>query len=203
MSFLTPDPTPCEVAGRTINFYPVSVRMAFKLKDIGKPLAKAVQALMFTRRDQDVKQDSEEYVNDQTGDFVKKHSVAPLTTELAEYRDKQKGESLDALVETLFADPSRDIIARLMIDSLRDEYEPAYRKNPPGPDVDTFFDDIDIAALRPMVLALAKANSKVFGAPGEKILAAVRKHAEAVSAAPRLVADEEPTKSSPEEGITG
>lgn len=150
---------------QAINFYPVSVRVAFRLKSMAKPLAQAISAL-FTRNRDDCRQMSRKF-KDPGGEEGEETTVEAIDLALARYRDERRDKAIEQMIEA-FADPQNQmIVAELLMDSMRD----ICPRNPTAEDLQQFIASLTVDTLFGMLTGVAKAN---FGVLEGNVLKAAR-----------------------------
>ena len=147
---------------RTYRFYPASLRVVFRLKSMGKQLAKAL-SILFSKNKDDIKQVSKEYGQRGSDDYGAETTLESISVDLAKYRDARRDEAWD-LVLSSFSDPlNQVVVAELIMDSLRDDCP----RKPTAEDLQTFLDSIDVATLIAMLSGVAKANFNFEELPGK------------------------------------
>ena len=179
LSCFSPNYIEHTVVGQKLHFYPVSVGMAFKLRTIGRPLAKSLTVL-FSSNDNDHGTKDIQVQNDQGGQD-RQIIIEPITDGLARIRHDQKIEAVDSLIEALTSDENAKVMADIFMDSLREEFPPEKpNERPPGLE---FMAKMPIAVLGGMSIGVMQANKDVFGPLTEKV-------AQAASAAVEKVVGE-------------
>jgi hypothetical protein len=153
LSFLTPNFITREVAGQSVRFYAVSTGMVFKLRRIGKPLAKGLAALFGTKTDTDttVRQSVFQDTFDTTTDAI--------SPELAKLRYEQQQQAYEDILEGLLADENRETIGAIILDSIRRDAYPDGDLPNPG----EFLDSIPLTSISALVSGVMEANKGVFG----------------------------------------
>lgn len=188
-----------EVNGETLRFYPNRIGLLEQLAEISKPIAHAMATLLGndrsdstavteTYKDKARKSIGKDGVVTETADStVDKITMQAPTPEIAEHRRKERNQAIDELIDGLTNDRNRLMFGALLMDSLRDDFP--YAKERSAKDIEEFLfgeendeieDDpdayhgIDLPTLAALVAGWLKANSKVFGATGEKLTGMVR-----------------------------
>ncbi len=165
LSFLTPHYETAPVAGTDQHFYPISLGLAFRLRDIGKPLAKALSVL-FADRSHDtgtVDRQVSSTQRDAQGNVIydRETILEPISDKLAALRVEQRSKAIEDLIEAVTSDNNLGVLGDLIVDSLRDLFPREAKDNPKG--LDLLKDpDVNMAVLRDMILGMAKANRQVF-----------------------------------------
>lgn len=153
LPFLAYPPIEHPVNGVVCKFYPVSSRIVFSLRGVAKPVMKAITSL-FVQNGNDIALDSNE-IQTAEGQFQKRINQGAISTDLARLRFDQRQASLESLIEGLMADPSANLIADLVMSSMRETYIP--KKSPQA-----FLDETPAPVLMEMLVGVAKANEKLF-----------------------------------------
>jgi hypothetical protein len=167
LSCFTPNYIEHEVGGETLHFYPVSVGMAFKLRTIGRPLARSL-AVLFGNKDQDHgTRDAE--VTDAEGSS-RQIIIEPISDGLAKIRFEQRAEAIDGIIGALTDEKNATVVAEILMDSLADTFPKNDRKSWPPPE--EFIARMPLTVLGEMLFGLMKANKDVLGPLTEKVMAA-------------------------------
>ena len=155
-TFLNPQQAGVEVdiLGETVKFYPVSVGKLFELRAIAQPLAKSLMSLMTdTTNDSGVHRST----NEEGG---LEEAIMPPSPELVEARARMQSQAIDGMVETFTSKENLAIVGGVLVDSLRDIFEPGADDNPPGVE---FINSLDAPLLPLFLKGLVKANKGVLG----------------------------------------
>ncbi len=156
------------VNGQKLHFYPVSVGMAFKLRTIGRPLARSLTVL-FGSNDNDHGTKDIQIQNDHGG-HDREISISPITDGLAKIRHEQKVDAVDKLIESLTSDENAAVISDIIMDSLRDQFPPDQpNARPPASE---FINEMPVPVLGGMIAGVMQANKDVFGPLTEKVASA-------------------------------
>lgn len=169
-TFFSPSGVDHQVNGQNKRFYPVPVQVMFDLRQIAKPLLKALTTLsqgvgqentgrtntkkVTTQNEAGSKQDVEEVINEVEG----------ISPQLATIKIAERDKSIDSLVDAFFDPKNARAVARLVMASMRDE---GFRRPPNDNDVDAFLSDIDLNTAMQVVQGTIKANAEVFGPLGQ------------------------------------
>lgn len=179
--------TPREINGAEFNFYPVRVAriLTGDLKDILGPVSDAIQILL-QPRNQD-----EEVLEEVSPDGTIARATKPPTAEMVAYRTTQRQAIMKEAMASLFADDTRYKIARIIMDSLRDDC-PA---NPNDEEIRQFadHDSMDIGTFSEFLRGFLSANSAIFGDLGNRIRERVAKVMKRMT--------EEPEEEAPEDDV--
>jgi hypothetical protein len=165
-----------EVGGQTFVFYPNSVGLLAEVRDLSAPVAKALASLMADKSGDISSQVRKEREGGYEVEVITTNAVAPEITTMRLDRD---AKSIQELIETVCDPKSRMVIGKLLMDSLRAEFE--YKKNRSAGEVEEFlygdgkeYEGIPIPELVQMIGGWMKANAKVFGETGERMVAVLR-----------------------------
>lgn len=187
--------TPHQVGGTEFNFYPNRMSLLNEARDLSTPVAKAISVLFADESNDNgssVKRqnDADFYVEDITTD--------PISVEMAKHRQNERGQAIETIMSTLADSRALILLGRLFMDSLRDEFE--YKKERPASEVEAWlygeesndpdaYTGLDMPVLIEMFGGWMKANAKVFGAAGEKMVGLVKGRLEQVTAQVSETAD--------------
>ncbi len=153
IQFISPQGTEYTVAGKALMFYPVSVKTAFKLKGVAKPIASALTKLF--QKDGPLKQTTvlDTVEGNQT-------DIQPLSIEAAKFIQESHSSAAQEIFDTLTNEKTLLVIGELIMDSLRDDY-----KRHPAPteaQIQEFVDSLDLEVIAQMAIGVVKANTKLF-----------------------------------------
>lgn len=165
-----------EINGEKLRFFPNRVGLLHDLAELSKPAAKAVAVLLGDR--QDDRGASDKKMTEGSTE-IHEYTVQGASPEVLKLRAAERDAAIDALIDSLSDPRGRILIGRLLMDSLRDEFE--HRLPRPTDEVETFlngdgkdYPGLDLPTLAQMIHGWILANSKVFGVVGEQIAAAAR-----------------------------
>jgi len=167
LSCFSPNFVEHEVGNQTLHFYPISVGMAFKLRVIGRPLAKSLSVL-FGNKDQD-HGTKDVTVHNEYGSEDRQIIIEPITEGLAKIRHAQRTESVEKLVEALTDDKNAAVVGEILMDSLREVFT---KNQPDRPPPSEFMRMMPLPVLGNMIMGLVKANKEVFGPLTDQVAAA-------------------------------
>lgn len=155
--------TPREIDGVEFGFYPVRMARVLTgdMKEILTPISDAIQVLVHPRGQ------DEEILEEVMPDGTVARARKPVSPEMAKYRADKKKEALDNAMGVVFCDATRYNLARIVMDSLRDDC-PA---DPSEADVKAFADhpDMSMARFVEFVKGMVLANPSIFGELGNLI----------------------------------
>lgn len=157
LSFLSPTkPYIQKVAGKPVNFYPISVGQLFSLSSVAEPLVKALTALFsMPRGDAEVVERS--FDKGESRETILGASKVENLTWRAERMDK----AISGLLRTLGEPKNQNTIAVLLMDSMRDEFKPENRNDWPPPG--EFFSQIPVTILPDLLTGFLLANKDILG----------------------------------------
>ena len=150
------------VCGKPLNFFPVTLRTLFALKDVAKPLSKAV-AVLFSDHKNDYGTTEREFGGDPGGREI---IINPIAVEVIKLRETQQAQAIENLIEALTADKTQNTIGTLIMDSLREVFPPGDKANPP---VSEFMGTLGAAQIYPMLVGVSKANKGLFGPLADRL----------------------------------
>lgn len=169
-SFLSDQSVDHEVNGQTHKFYPVSTRTIFHLKRVGSQSARALQALFSGGNDDVSKEHDKTFEGGKDGAFQERHRVSAIDPVLAEKRYQQKQKAVNDLIETLLSEDAGFVLARLIMDSMR---EAGFPRKPTNAELGEFVDNVSADSMVEMCQGLIAANRRLF-APLEKWVATIK-----------------------------
>lgn len=193
LSFLTPQYVEHSVQGETYKFYPISVGLAFQLREIGKPLAKAIAAI-FEKTDNDTSTREMTGPNDEGNGFFRQVEASAISPELARERHTQRVSAIEALVDSLTCEKNLEIVGTIIMDSLREVFPPSNKDNPP---VKEFMNSTPLPAIPDLIIGVAKANKGVLGPLTDRLGSLVEAVSEKVGAKLELASPKESVEPTP------
>lgn len=148
------------VNGRVLHFYPVRLYETFRLRTVAKPLVRAL-TMLFQGGDSDKSTQSDYEYDPAKGKDPTGMKITRMATnvELASYRDKQRADAAAEIMDTLLTESNADILVRLFMDSLREDYKP----NPNPDQIRTMRESLDVVSFGQMLVGLGKANKDALG----------------------------------------
>lgn len=169
-----------------LRFYPNRISQLQQLRGVSETVMKCMGTLFADNRgDADA---VTETGTDDTGFQIQKTRVSAVSTEVLDYRAKQQR----AAIEELFSLADRRnmmLLGEMLMDSLRDEF--TYMRQRPPQDVEEFLfgasgdqageGALDLPLFVGLMQGWIKANSKVFGDMGEKLVGLVKGRLQVVS----------------------
>lgn len=180
-----------EVAGRKLNFYPISLPMLRKIRPMVGPFVKAMGTIFGSRVLQDVTVITQREPNPETGKEATMTQSIPLDQKVLDGRAAARAKAMTEAVEEVFSDANFNTLAALLMDSLRDDCP----RRPTPEQVQEFADQLDLQLVGEMLAGWWKASARVFGDVGEQAAAMVKartKDALAAAQSPVAPTDELP-----------
>lgn len=177
-TFLDPTYIEHEVLGETRRFYPARLKTAFKLKSVGRPLARAFSTLF-----SDTSADNGKIYKDMRGEDGTMGSetvIEPMSIEMARMRHEQRAQAIEDMIHQFTDDKNARLVAEIILDSLRDEY--TWKQSEANENrvlideasISQIVDELDLSAFMDLLKGVALANKEVFGPMGEKMAQAVK-----------------------------
>jgi hypothetical protein len=163
-SFLSPSHIESVVGGETHLFYPISVEMAFRLRNMGSGMAAAFGAL-FVDTSNDYGTTNRTVSDDNTKAVQSEMIIDPIEPKIAEIRAAQKERAFQAMFESIVNDKNKEVLAEVIMDSMRGLF-PDKANRPP---VKEFLDVVPLPCFTEMLIGVFKANKGVLGPLGQTI----------------------------------
>ena len=162
------------VDGVELNFYPNQVLILQDLQTLSGPLSKAL-GILFRDQRNDVATRERKMPGERKGEEMQEWSSEAVDVNLAELRDQQTAESIEAVIGLLTQPATRLVVGKAIMDSLRDEF-PRQHGGPDMPAVEKFLDGdeeedaLTIPQLTQLVVGWVSANAMVFGELGKQVV---------------------------------
>lgn len=157
-------------------FYTCSVGL---LASLAPTLAKLVSQFMtLLAKDEDDRGYTEENYSSgegQTREFINKTTYEPVSAERAKLRAEQREAAIEKALSEVLHDKNRTAVARLIMNSLRDDFDRKVKLN--DQQARDFADEMDAPVFVQFVMGMATANARVFGDLGKALGRAVQKQA--------------------------
>ena len=152
--FFSPPSVTREVLGKSIEFRAVSIKTAFRLKTIGKPLAEALAAV-FEKAPEGALVNRETNLPDGNGS-EKETIVEPASSEALKFLSEKKSKAMTALFDTILTDENLDVVCEVIYDSIKhNDGASEFNKDA--------LKEFPLPAFGEMVIGVAQANKGVFG----------------------------------------
>lgn len=156
-----------EIEGETLKFYPVSYEVACRLSGLAEPIAVAFSTLLLGQ-ERDVGE-VEKVRKSGADDYERETVTAPIDPKLAEMRLGAQNKAIGDLVRALTSPANGDAAARIIIDSLRDEFP----RGEPAKETIAEVRRADLGRLGELLLGVLEANKGALG-PFALLLPALR-----------------------------
>lgn len=154
-----------EINGTEVKFYPLSVAQAFKLKNIGRNLARAFAAFYGSRQvtaGQKVRD-----ISDIEGGTIHEFESEPLPVEALREQVEQQERGIDMILDALTLQPNFDALCSAIAESMREERE---NEGVSTAEMSKHLrETMNVTSILPLLKGLLAANAKQFGEPGEQI----------------------------------
>jgi len=181
--------TPKIIGDVEFNFYPVRIKriLTGDVRAILEPISEALQVIMRPRNV------DEKILEEQCVDGTVARAREPISLEMAQFRASERQQAVSGAMKALFADETRYKLARLIMDSLRDDC-PA---EPSEAEVKSFADaeGMDITVFADFIKGFMAANTAIFGDLGNLIRERINQAVERMTADP----DENPEDDAPDQ----
>lgn len=152
-----------EIGGQSFSFYPVRVGRIItgEMRAIVAPISNAFSVFM-SKKAQDY-----EVLEEVLPDGTVARAQKPVSPEMARYRAEKREKTVKEATEVLFADDTRLLIGRLLMDSLRDDCP----RDPSDSQIKEFVDapQMDVPTFIEFIQGMMAANTSVFGDLGNLI----------------------------------
>jgi hypothetical protein len=178
-SYVSPDFVEHEVNGVTTKFYALSLQVMFDMRDVAKPLLKALTGLFggVGQENGVTKTRKDHRLADGTSGVEQVEELKGIDSKLAEVKLIDRDKSIHELIDA-FADPkNRRVVAKALLDSMR--VRPLDDKA-----VDAFLKDADAKVFVEIATGALKANAGVLGPLGARLLGQIQAKVEAVGQDP-------------------
>lgn len=174
-----------KVMDKDVHFYPVSVGLMFKLREVGRPLARSL-AVLFAKNEADM--GSKNVILDNvSGGKDQEISVEPISEGLAKIRHEQRVDAIEGIVTSLTDPKNVTIVGEIIMDSMRDVFPRGDNDNPPAQE---FMQQLPVPALTGCLIGVGKANKGVFGPLADQV-------ADAIAASVARIAEQKTSSDEP------
>lgn len=144
--------TKATVNEKEIKFYPISVSTLFRLKALGKPLAKALALIM---GDKTVETSLiNRHIEDEDGNSVMEEHIKAIESDLLREKFGLREDTITSVIEAFLNEESRDLVGMVIMESIKDEF--GEEKAPPAKE---FMAKLDLSTLVQLVVGVIGANS--------------------------------------------
>lgn len=153
LSFLKVAGLPVNINGEEILFFPLSTGALFRLESLSKEVALAFSVLF-----QDQRKDAAFIDRNAEGKGSERIFEAASDSVIA-FRSKERREAIDRVVKELFRAETQQIVADLLMDSMKDQF-PDPKQRPPAKE---FLNEIPVEVFTQMAKGLISANKGILG----------------------------------------
>lgn len=157
-AFLTPNFITHEVAGKNYDFYPISVDMAFKLRQMASPIAKAFTSL-FSGQGND-HSTIDRTIHNQQGTADREVIIEATPIAILEFRASQRSDAIENLIKACTEQSNIELVGEIIMNCMRTEFPPSDVNNPPAKE---FVGGTPLPAIGQLVMGVLKANKDVLG----------------------------------------
>lgn len=140
-------------------FYPLSADAAFQLRAVARPIGKVFSFLTSNDSQRDAGYVQNVFEDKKTGETNTRVETRAPTLELAQFRAKQREDSVDAFITGLLSDEVRGALGVVILDSLRDRSDTAPITSAEGL---TFIKKMDLSVMISYLKGVGAANAEVF-----------------------------------------
>lgn len=159
-TFATPAAVEVDINGEVKRFHPISSRLAFELRIVALPLARALTVLFGGGRGESGTIDRRKA--DGETEFI----AEAITPELFASKANARAAAASEVVDALTSPEAQSVLARVIINSMKDDF-PRGAKDNPTPE--QFLEEVDLPLLAPMLRGVFEANKAVLGPLAGKI----------------------------------
>jgi hypothetical protein len=167
-----------DVNGKLIKFFPNRYALLGDLAKISKPMASALTTIFMEEARETTA--TNKSMKDAEGMEMSEITVSAISPELAAHKSKERRDSIEALISSIEEPNNRILLGKLLMDSMRDEFQ--YKRDRTPKDVLAWLEGdetgeyhgIDLPVLTQLIGGWIKANSKVFGEQGEQLVGAMK-----------------------------
>jgi hypothetical protein len=168
INFLKATPVEHEINGEMVNFWPLSLAVAFELRSLSGPISSAL-ATLFSDSGGDrgwTERTFEE--KDGTSGKVTEAEATPIAT--IQFRMEAKAAAIKESFECLTDPKNGLVVGKILLDSMRD-----YGRDLSAKRCQEFVNDqdLDIITLRQLLTGVVQANKKVFGPLADRVASTV------------------------------
>lgn len=162
-----------------VRFYAVSPGLLLQLRGMARPITQAL-AVLFADKDRDGGRVLRSFRDPKTGEEGTETVLEAVSVQMATFRSQEREQAIDRLIDAVADDNTRIALARLIMDSMRDEWERPVANEA----VKAFADNpaLTLQAWGAMLKGVAKANAGILGPLGGKLVEKATKLAEGLGA---------------------
>ena len=150
-----------KVRGHDFNFYPATVRGAYLVKGLGRPIMQALSTL-FGGVGQETGH-NERAVTKPTGEIATSSEDTAIDPALAKLRIEARERSIGSLFDTLLDEKNGPVMAEIIADSLQDDWQRDERTGKfDQKEIAAFWGKLDVPTAVEFLVGVCKANKPVF-----------------------------------------
>lgn len=162
-TFLEPDGVTHAVGGEDIEFFPISLGTLFEIKQIAKPLAKAL-AILFNDKERDYGSINRNFHTPDGEKLDNELIIEPMSVDMAKLRQSQREDSIESLMESLLDTDAQKVIGKLIMESMKNRWDQIEKPSPLE-----FMKAIPAPTIVDFLTGVAKANKGVLGPLAETL----------------------------------
>jgi hypothetical protein len=162
-NFIKPKGIPFQIGEQELIFYPVSVNTIFVLRDLAFPISNAIHSLFNYNSKSDQGYLDEQIHNKKTDETTIRNRMEPTPPALAKLRYEQQQEAMQKALNVLFDPKNAVTIFRIIMDSLRDEFDRGLPESKKDETAEGLMRELDLEQFKLFLQGLYEGNKKVFG----------------------------------------
>ena len=159
LGFLAPKSIERDINGSKWRFFAVRVPMVAELLSLSGPVAAALATLFSTGKDLRAIKSKEVTIRTPEGatqtTTEQESPAAPL--DVVKHREAATQDAIRGLIDTLVGEKSQNILARFVMDSLRQDFV----ARPDQAEIDAFWNRLDLDVIAQMIAGALEANAQV------------------------------------------
>lgn len=162
-TFLEPDGVIHTVGGEEIEFFPISLGTLFEIKEIAKPLSKAL-AILFNDKERDYGSINRNFHTPDGEKLDNELIIEPMSVDMAKLRQSQREDSIESLMESLLDTNAQKVVGKLIMESMKNRWADVEK-----PSSLEFMKVIPAPTIVDFLTGVAKANKGVLGPLAETL----------------------------------
>lgn len=144
--------TKATVNGKEVKFYPISVNTLFRLKALGKPIAKALAVIMGDNTVETTLVNR--HINDDEGNSVMEEHVKAIEADLLREKFNLREDTILSVIDAFLNEESRNLVGQVIVESIKDEF--GEETPPPAKE---FMASLDLSTLVQLIVGVIGANA--------------------------------------------
>lgn len=157
-SFLAPACIKSKVGDKDEDFYPMSIHLLFRLRKLSSGIASALSVLFADTSKDTAAEDRT--IKNADGTIEGITSTTAVDLNLAKFRAEQRTKGVQQFIDSLLAESNEELVGEIIMDSLRNVFDPAQRRAWPIPQ--DFLKDTPATRLPDLLTGVARANKGIF-----------------------------------------